>query len=80
MPSKEAVSNITAIQSHGFPEEYWIVLGLCVVFSKKKSARKSLRIFFFFLNPGLYLKAKTALHGKGYNYSIARKDPELVVI
>lgn len=49
-----------------------------VVFSEKNSARKSSRIFFFLPTQGCIKKQR--LYGKGHNYSIARKDPELLVI
>lgn len=74
-PTRRARSNITAAKGlFCIPKEYWAV-GPSP--SKKKSVRKSSRIFFFF-NPRLYQTAKTAWQRRQLFYS--KKDPELLTI
>lgn len=76
-PTMRTGSNITAAKGLLHSQRILGCWGGVFFPSKKKSARKSSRIFFFLIQG--YIK-KQRLHGKDDNYSIARKDPELLTI
>lgn len=78
-PARRLVPNIPTIQGFGIPDGHWVVVGWWLLFFPKRSLQERVQGFFFKKKTQGYIK-KQRLYGKGHNYSIARKDPELLVI